>query len=951
MKNTLFGLLILLYVSAFSQHTYPPQQYKWNADSLGTQRAVLKVLSDDDTVSATIPWRNRNVSNEQQLIIVDSLSNHRFYPTQYNEMNALSGTFRFHPNSGKGIYYVYFLPYELHGSKNYPNAVYLTREVPLQTSALKKGANTKFLRIESVNEFNNSSEMEIIASPNEITEFLNKTGKQPYYVFPETFRQPIIMKNRLPKKWMIKKGASEILRDRVSRGAFYAFQLGIWSADHNLDQVEVSVSDLKSETGDVISRNNFTCFNTEGVDYRGNPMRQEVNIPKGIIQPLWCGFEIKKDLAPGTYTGIATVTVGQKNKKEIKLQFDVREDIAKNLSFDEPWKMTRLPWLNSRLAEGNTVIAPYEPLKITGNEIQLLGRKVILDSSGLPKRILTYFNSRMTRILDRPSDILAKPIQFQIKNSRDEFLHFKASSLKFTQKEDGKVSWKTTLTFSKMELEILGSIEFDGFMDYKVKVIAKEPVSLNDIAMEIPVAKNKFRYFMGLGKKGGNAPDSLKWKWDVTHKNQDGGWFGGVNGGIQFSLRDQHYMRPLNTNFYLKKPLLLPTSWGNDNKGGINIDSKDDMVTVNCYSGTRDLKKGDSLYYNFHLLITPFHTLNTSQQWDMRFYHAYKPIDTVVASGATVVNIHHGNEINPYINYPFIATKEMKDYVDEAHQKGIKVKIYNTIREVSNRLYELYPIRSLGHEVFSSGEGGGYSWLQEHLNDDYIAAWYVPQFHDAAIINSGMNRWHNYYVEGMNWLVDNIDIDGIYLDDVAFDRITMKRIKRVLTKNGHPGIIDLHSANQYNERDGFNNSANLYLEHFPYLNRLWFGEYFDYENNGPDFMLTEVSGIPFGLMGEMLQDGGNLYRGMLYGMTNRMPWSANADPRPIWKLWDEFEIQGSEMIGYWAEDCPVKTDNDQVLVTVYKKGKKVLISMASWYPEQTEVSLQINWKLLGIKPK
>jgi hypothetical protein len=213
----------------------------------------------------------------------------------------------------------------------------------------------------------------------------------------------------------------------------------------------------------------------------------------------------------------------------------------------------------------------------------------------------------------------------------------------------------------------------------------------------------------------------------------------------------------------------------------------------------------------------------------------------------------------------------MKAYIDSAHATGLKVKIYNTVRELSNRSYELPALRSLGHEIYSPGKGGGFSWLQEHLDSDYIAAWFVPELKDAAIINSGMNRWHNYYVEGMNWLTQNVGIDGIYLDDVAFDRITMKRIKRVLTADGHPGIIDLHSANQYNKNDGFNNSANLYMEHFPYLNRLWFGEYFDYENNSPDFFLTEVSGIPFGLMGEMLQDGGNPWRGMIYGMTNRMP--------------------------------------------------------------------------------
>jgi hypothetical protein len=240
--------------------------------------------------------------------------------------------------------------------------------------------------------------------------------------------------------------------------------------------------------------------------------------------------------------------------------------------------------------------------------------------------------------------------------------------------------------------------------------------------------------------------------------------------------------------------------------------------------------------------------------------------------------------------------------------------------------------------------------LQEHIDSDYIAAWFVPEIKDAAIINSGMNRWHNYYVEGMNWLTKNVGIDGIYLDDVAFDRITMKRIKRVLTQDGHPGIIDLHSANQYNKSDGFNNSAILYLEHFPYLNRLWFGEYFDYENNGPDFFLTEVSGIPFGLMGEMLQNGGNPWRGMIYGMTNRLGWTDVNDPRPLWEEWKRFGIEGSQMIGYWSPNCPVKTNNSKVLATVYKNNGKLLIAIASWTMEDANVQLQIDWNKLGVAP-
>jgi len=217
---------------------------------------------------------------------------------------------------------------------------------------------------------------------------------------------------------------------------------------------------------------------------------------------------------------------------------------------------------------------------------------------------------------------------------------------------------------------------------------------------------------------------------------------------------------------------------------------------------------------------------------------------------------------------------------------------------------------------------------------------------DAALINSGTSRWHNYYLEGLDWLVKNVGIDGIYIDDVAFDRTVMKRVRKILD-NGRPeALIDLHSANQFNVRDGFANSANLYLEHFPFLDRLWFGEYFDYDSP-PDFWLIEVSGIPFGLMSEMLQDGGNPWRGMLYGMTGRMP--RTRDAQALWHLWDEFGIEESEMIGYWTPSCPAKVNHPDLRATVYKRAGQALIIVASWADEPVEVKLELNWDELGIE--
>ena len=213
---------------------------------------------------------------------------------------------------------------------------------------------------------------------------------------------------------------------------------------------------------------------------------------------------------------------------------------------------------------------------------------------------------------------------------------------------------------------------------------------------------------------------------------------------------------------------------------------------------------------------------------------------------------------------------------------------------------------------------------------------------DAAVLTSGASRWYNFYVEGLNWLVRNVPIDGLYLDDVAYDRTILKRMRKVLDR-ARPGcLIDLHS------NTGFSiGPANQYTEFFPYVNRLWFGESFNYDAMTPVQWLVECSGIPFGLMGDMLQDGGNRWRGMLFGMTARLPW-ANSEPRPVWKVWDEFGIGQARMLGWWEPDCPVRTGRDDVLATAYVKPGKTLVALASWAPEKTDARLQFDWKALGL---
>ena len=501
-------------------------------------------------------------------------------------------------------------------------------------------------------------------------------------------------------------------------------------------------------------------------------------------------------------------------------------------------------------------------------------------------------------------------------------------------------------------------MEFDGFVNYQIKVKAAENTSVDDIALLTSMPATTAKYRLGMGYEGSLRPKSDQWKWNVE-RNQEGFWFGDVNAGMQCLFRAENYRRPLNTNFYKMQPLNMPPSWFNNGKGGISYKEKGNQVDIKTYSGSRTLQKGEELNFDFLVLVTPFKPIDTMKQWTDRYYHGYQPaeklkegdahayqaVDVVGETGANVINLHHGNAVNPHINYPFFRPAFMKQYVDESHAKGYKVKIYYTVRELTNHAPELFALKSLGHEIFSPGKGGGYAWLQEHLDGDYIGAWFVDAYKDAAIVNTGISRWHNFYVEGLNWLTKNVGIDGVYIDDLAFDRNTMKRIRRVLESNRPDPRIDVHSANQFNPADGYINSIFLYMEHMPYLDRLWFGEYFKYEKS-PEYWLTDVSGIPFGMMSEMLQDGGNPYRGMLYGMTAREP--MESVPSQLWKVWDAFGIKDSRMMGYWVSYNPVKTGRNDVLATSFVKDGKVMIAIASWAKKDSDIKLQIDWEKLGI---
>ena len=291
----------------------------------------------------------------------------------------------------------------------------------------------------------------------------------------------------------------------------------------------------------------------------------------------------------------------------------------------------------------------------------------------------------------------------------------------------------------------------------------------------------------------------------------------------------------------------------------------------------------------------------------------------------------------------------------------LKIKLYYTEREHSNHMAETFVYKALGDEIILRKQGVSHSWQKEkpqwlvdNFGEDIIPGWFVKykkgkykNDHDISFIVKPDTRLDNYYVEGLRWLVDNVGIKGIYIDDTSLDRTTIERARKVLEKTD--GLIDMHMWNHEEPRAGDVSCLNLYAELLPFLDSIWLGEGFFYKKYSPEYMLSEVSGIPYGVTGQMLEGGGDMYAGMLYAMNNRFGWGYT-NATKMYKLWDDFGIADSRMLGYWHSKNPVKTDNKNVLVTVYLKNSSALLCIYNFSGRAEKFKLEINNELLGFKP-
>ena len=917
-------------------------------ESLGNHRSVIEIPEKAEAVKLDLEWRRHDLTpGDKRFIIIEEATGDSIPNIYRKEVNNERCKIAFGPVKNPGKYFFYYLPIIVQPGSGFYNKGYQQKEVKPSSGWIEENhlgdpakyemlPEVKFKEFQSRTGFDSFYPMEVIALALE-KKALTTLYNSDYLVFPEDRKYPIRMKDEIPERW-IKKGPSSKFTGAAEKNEYYTFQLGLYAVKKDLENVKVSFSSFSNE-GNVIPVSGLTCFNTGGIGPYGEPFDKRIDVAKNSIQPLWIGIDVPADIPAGTYLGSVTVQPENADPQKVEVSIKILDKVLADRGDNEPWRHSRLRWLNSRLGIDDRPVKPNEAIEREGgNTFKLSNKKVSFGIDELPGSIKAGVN-----------EILSGPVSFIVESENRVEMFSRTDSTVIIKNEPGILSKSWKSSSGTLLLAGQNSMESDGYIHFNLKIKAVKDTRLKDIRLEIPFRKEVAEYMMGMGLPGTYVPPKHEAGWAGPH---DSFWVGNAGAGIWCELRGPEYHGPLR-NLY-QTP--FPASWYNQGHGGFRIEKRQHMTKAEVFSGSRKLNAGDSIEFEWSMLITPVKEINYQSQFVNRYFQNGQhpmPSEQDHATGVKIVNLHHANNYNPYINYPFIAVDSMKWFVDQLHAKGMKVKIYYTIRELSNYATEIWAFRSLGNEILGTGKGGGYPWLQEHLVDNYKPTWYhhfPDKSPDASIVNvPGETRWYNYYIEGLGWLVKNVGIDGLYLDDVMYDRRTLKRLRKVMDDIKPGCLLDLHS-----HRPSSGGPAIQYTEFFPYVDKLWFGESFEYNKMPPENWFVEVSGIPFGLMGDMLEGGGNPWRGMVYGMTVRYPWESlgkNCDPREIWKIWDSFEIDKAVMKGYWDESCPVKTDHPGILATVYIGWGKSLVSLASWAPEKQNAKLILDWKALGIDPE
>ena len=173
-----------------------------------------------------------------------------------------------------------------------------------------------------------------------------------------------------------RRGPSGSFYGEALRNEYYAFQIGVFAGKNELKNVKISFSDLNGSR-ERIPSSSLTCFNTGGTDPYGNSFEKQVDVKSGNVQPLWIGVDIPEDITPGKYRGQVTVSPENSEPQTVDVVIKIKNEVITGRGDNEPWRHSRLRWLNSTLGIDDMPTKGYDPIEVKDNDLYILTGKEV----------------------------------------------------------------------------------------------------------------------------------------------------------------------------------------------------------------------------------------------------------------------------------------------------------------------------------------------------------------------------------------------------------------------------------------------------------------------------------------------------------------------------------------------------------------------------------------------
>ncbi|HBE43023.1 MAG TPA: hypothetical protein DDW27_17830, partial [Bacteroidales bacterium] len=543
-----------------SQYTSPGTPWP---ESFGNHRAVMKVMDKAPVVAADVLWRRHDRSPEKKrFLIVNSVTGDTIKNIYRYEVNNEHCRIAFGPVEEEGIYHFYYLPYEVQEEWGFYGRDYLKPEKEPDPEWIKDNKvkeepgsfrEAKVMEFQSRTAFDSFYPMEVIPLKSE-KEALLAEHTDDYLLFPEDRSFPVRMQDEIPYKW-VQYGPSDKFYGEALRNEYYAFQIGMYAVKKGIENIKVSFTGLEGKNSSI-SSSALTCFNTGGTDPYGNRFDKRVDVPQGRVQALWIGVDIPENISPGVYKGTVKITSENSDPGIINVELKVRGEVIGSRGDNEPWRHSRLRWLNSTLGIDDQPAKDYDPIKVQDNLYLLSGKELLFDENIMASSVKVY-----------GTELLSGPLSFTVETASGTESFSPVTDIKGIKDAPG-IQWgEWTRNSQNFSLLCSGYIESDGYLNYKYNLKALNDISIKDIRLDIPVNSNISEYMIGMGLPGTTVPEHHEAKWEGPH---DSFWIGNTKAGLWCELRDDEYHGPLLNLYHPPHPV----SWSNSGLGGFRIDRK-----------------------------------------------------------------------------------------------------------------------------------------------------------------------------------------------------------------------------------------------------------------------------------------------------------------------------------------------------------------------------------------